>query len=77
MNNIKCKLFILDIAWSFTMLYFPDNLSWKEIKSDNKLSRLNKTNYLGEYYFDEKYLMILDKRKITNKEYYYMNYIPN
>lgn len=73
----KYRVFDADVFWSKVMFLFPDNLSFTEIKHNPKSSFLTKTDYVGTFDFDEKFLEKFDSQKINGENYYFSYHIPN
>ena len=78
MNNkyIECRVFKSTVFWAEVMFYFPIDISFEDIKSNQKTSFLVKGDYVGKFNFHFAFLLLQDKQKIKNKDYYYTYYIP-
>lgn len=72
---MEYRVFKLDVGWAYAIFYFPMNVKWDMIKSHIRTSNLVKTDYVGKFEFDEKYLKIYESDELFNIRYYYFYYM--
>jgi len=66
------RVFKETVGWSNALFIFPSTISFKEIINNYSTSFLTKKNYLGEFDFDDKFLIAFYTKRINNKIYYYL-----
>lgn len=69
--NKKFRVFKGHRTWSYGLFIFGYDISFKEIKNYPHTAYLEKEDYVGDFYFDEDFLNILQSEKINGKLYYW------
>ena len=68
---MKYRVFKYTI-WSDVMYIIHQSISFTELKNNTHTSMLNKSNYYGEFDFDERFLdKLFEFRTIKDKKYYF------
>lgn len=75
-DYIECRIFKTDVGWADVIFYFPDNISFDEIKVNVRTIHLKKEHYVGKFKFHFTFLSVLDTDSINNKSYYFTYFIP-
>lgn len=70
MEVISCRVFKIDFAWSYYILYIPLQFNLNDLKYDNILNKIKKHNYIGKYNIPIDILNLYTK---TDKYYYVIN----
>ena len=76
-DYIECRLFKSTVFWADVLFYFPNDISFDEIKSNINSSFLTKNDYIGKFKFHYIFLSNIDTMKINKKPFYFTYYIPN
>lgn len=70
-NLNKYRVFKGHRTWAYGLFIFSYDITFKEIKSESHTSYLQKEHYIGEFYFDEDFLNIMQSKTINDKLYYF------
>ena len=71
-NNLKkYRVFKGHRCWAFGLFIFDYDITFKEIKNHPHTAYLQKEHYVGDFYFDEEFLNILQSERINEKLYYW------
>jgi len=77
MNDyIECRIFKTDVGWADVIFYFTEDISFDEIKINDRTLHLTKSDYIGKFKFHFAFLSVLDKEFINKKPYYFTYFIP-
>ena len=69
----KCRVFSTFIGWSDVMFIFDEATKFSDIKDNPQTHMLTKSDYIGTYDFDKKFISFFESKKIGNKLYFYRN----
>jgi len=64
------RVFKKHLGWSECMYLFPRDISFKTIKNNPGTNILTKYDYVGEYQFDDKFILYFQKMNIDDENYY-------
>lgn len=64
-------MFFRDVIFHDGMFLLPLDITREDMRSESRLSPLGRTDYRGEFDFDEGFLNVLSKGEIRKKNYYY------
>ena len=67
---MKYRVFTKHLGWSECMYLFSEETTFKEIKEHIGTHILTKSDYIGKYEFDSKFISYFQKMTINNKNYY-------
>lgn len=77
MNDyIECRIFKTDVGWADVIFYFPDDISFDDIKINGRTTHLRKEHYIGKFKFHFAFLSALDTENLNDKPYYFTYFIP-
>jgi len=66
----KYRVFTKHLGWSECMYLFSENTTFQEIKEHIGTRILSKSDFMGIYEFDEKYISYFQKMSINSHSYY-------